>query len=315
MIDFRTRFRTWARFEALSSASPGRVAPEVAVRRALPGAVAPPRQLDEQVARWVEELESHGVSHAVAAADSLDDLAGLTEAAERTDDRLLPFVAVDPTAENELDELAAWAESGRLEGVVLAPSAHGYRLVDAEAEELFALAGEHDLLCVVECGVPDRTLERAFGIAPPFDPALASPLELLVPAELHPDLRFVVPSFGGGAFRELLLLAGEAPNVYTDTSATHRWRRSAADTVRLSEVFERAIDVLGCDRLLFGTASGAPWPTWRHEELVHQREAVGACAVSPEDRDRIFDGNARDLLGLPTPQELAQKTQSSTQAR
>ncbi len=308
MIDFRTLFRSNAYFQGLGAASPAGLTPEHALARLEGDIVLPSVELDEQLAGWIEELDRHGVGHAVSIAETRDELAHLGEASESTRDRLLPFAAVDPLTKGALGDLERWWESGQVRGLALSPGRDSYSLSDGPADDLLAAAQEMELVCVVECGVPDRSLDRAFGIARDFDAQLANPLELLVPAERHPGLTFVVSSFGAGFFRELCLLATEVGNVWADTSSSNTWRRSETATARLSDVFERALDVFGPKRLLFGTGSGAPHAGWFHEILVRQREAVAACGATPVDCDRIFDGNARELLELPAPSRVHQPT-------
>src|SRR5208282_3892857 len=70
----------------------------------------------------------------------------------------------------------------------------------------------------------------------------------------------VVPHFGAGYFREALMLADMCPNVYLDTSSSNRWMRyeephHTEARGGLRNIFRRALDVLGPQRLLFGTDS------------------------------------------------------------
>jgi predicted TIM-barrel fold metal-dependent hydrolase len=68
--------------------------------------------------------------------------------------------------------------------------------------------------------------------------------------------------------------------------------------ITLVEVFERALDVFGPARILFGTDSSTFPRGWRHDLHLAQREALGAVGTSGADIERVMGGNAARLLGL-----------------
>ncbi len=309
MIDFRTSFRSHAFFEALARRSEPHVSAEQGVARLSGDALLPPVELEEHVSQWVAELAAHGVEHAGAVAGSHEEIANLAEAADVARGVLAPLAPIDPTSPDALALVERWVGSGAFRGIVLSPSSDGYRLSDGAATDVLELLASSAGVCLVECGIPGRALHKAFGFRPAFDPVAANPLELLTVAERYPDVAFVVPSFGAGLFRELLLLASLVENVYADTGSWNRWRAAQPESLGLVDVFERALGVLGPERLLFATGSGAPNRGWRHPILTHQREAVGACGLTNPERDLVFDGNARRLLSLAVP---ARRHQPST---
>lgn len=301
MIDFCTYFRSGATFDALARA--GRVDDLAEAFGRLPqGCEAPPDGAAEHVGRLVESLDRHRVQLAVALAGSPEDVAPLAEAAALSRGRLVPVLPVDPRAPGAAREVERRVGPGDFQGIALAPGRDGYRMSEGAADAVLDVLGGTGGVCFVECGVPDRTLERAFRATHRFDPGAACPLELLTPAERHPGVTFVAMGLGGGMLRELLLVAQAAPNVCAETSGVERWHRALPHSAGMVDVLERALDVLGPERLLFGTGSGFPEPAWRHASLVHQREALGACGLGQEERELVFSGNARRLLGLPAPE-------------
>ena len=66
----------------------------------------------------------------------------------------------------------------------------------------------------------------------------------------------------------------------------------------LAAVFEAALSVFGPDRILFGTDSGTFPAGWRADRMKDQRAALVALKTGPGEREKIFGGNARAILGL-----------------
>ena len=95
-------------------------------------------------------------------------------------------------------------------------------------------------------------------------------------------------------FREALMLGSLCDNVYLDTSSSNSWVRYSGLT--LEEVYGRALEVLGPDKLLFGTDSswfprGWQRPVW--EEQCRVMEGLGLDEKSRQkiqclNFDRIF---------------------------
>jgi predicted TIM-barrel fold metal-dependent hydrolase len=79
------------------------------------------------------------------------------------------------------------------------------------------------------------------------------PIDLHAAALQSPAVKFVLPHFSAGYFREALMLADLCPNVYLDTSSSNGWMRY--EGLDLKTIFRRALDVVGPSRLLFGSDS------------------------------------------------------------
>ena len=101
---------------------------------------------------------------------------------------------------------------------------------------------------------------------------------------------FIIPHFGAGLFREALLVADLCPNVYLDTSSTNRWM-AYHPSLTLTDVFRQALQVVGPDRLLFGTDSSFFPRGWNRQIYDTQ---VSALAIRRRRRERAptyFRGN------------------------
>ena len=73
----------------------------------------------------------------------------------------------------------------------------------------------------------------------------SNPIDLHRVALEHPETKFVVPHFGAGYFREALMLASLAPNVYIDTSSSNQWTKYLWPQPTLREVARAGV---GCHR-------------------------------------------------------------------
>jgi predicted TIM-barrel fold metal-dependent hydrolase len=138
-------------------------------------------------------------------------------------------------------------------------------------------------------------VRQKLGLPSRFDVSRGNPLDLHALAADHPHVPFIVPHFGGGLFREALLVADLAPNVYLDTSSSNRWMAYHAG-LDLTGVFEQTLQVAGPDRLLFGTDSSFFPRGWTRGVYDAQVSAMDAVGVSESSRQRIFIGNFERLF-------------------
>ena len=205
---------------------------------------------------------------------------------------VMPFPGA-PDARATHDEIAALSRSteGRIRGIVLAdPRADGY---DEEAErcvgELGFVAlklhtaghaidplsrtGRAVAATAARLGVP--LMVHTGGVGTPF----ASPSHCLPLARAHPELRIVLAHAGMGvASREAAVVAGEAENVYLETS----WC-SILDTAML-------VAELGPDRVMLGSDAPENLPV----ELVKYR----ALGLAPADLALCLGGTATRVFAL-----------------
>jgi predicted TIM-barrel fold metal-dependent hydrolase len=102
----------------------------------------------------------------------------------------------------------------------------------------------------------------------------------------------IIPHFGAGMFREALMAAVAAPNIYLDTSSSNSWTKFHPG-LTLREVFARALDCVGPRRLLFGTDSSFFPRGWQRSVYDEQRAILTDLGVSAGDQAAIFEGNLR----------------------
>jgi uncharacterized protein len=131
-----------------------------------------------------------------------------------------------------------------------------------------------------------------------YDLRFSNPLALH-PVALHfPKIRFVVPHFGAGLLRETLMLADLCPNVSLDTSSTNHWM--SYEGLDLRTVYRRSLDVVGAERLLFGSDSSFFPRGWNEEIFRQQTTALYELGIEREQAARILHTNLETLHLKPS---------------
>lgn len=97
------------------------------------------------------------------------------------------------------------------------------------------------------------------------------------------------------------MLASLAPNVFLDTSSSNSWRRFLTPSPSLSDVLARALDVVGPERLLFGTDSSFFPRGWVRQVFREQCETLYGLGVTSDDARSIFGGNLARILRRQRP--------------
>jgi hypothetical protein len=160
---------------------------------------------------------------------------------------------------------------------------------------VLAAAEKRRMLVFVHCGVLKVGFRTKLGLPSAFDGTLGNPLSLQRPAAEFPNLKFIVPHLGSGLFRELLMLADQAPNVYTDTSGIGGWAKYLDGNPTRAAVIRQAVEVMGAGRLLFGTDSTFFPRGWRRDVFDQQLAVFAEAKLSAEDVALILGGNLERL--------------------
>jgi hypothetical protein len=181
-----------------------------------------------------------------------------------------------------------------LHAICLFPAMHLYSIQDRRVELLLEQAAAHRCAVFVHCGVLSVGVRKKLGLPSPYDMRYSNPLDLHSVALRHPSVRFIVPHFGAGYFREALMLADLCPNVYLDTSSSNSWMRY--EGLDLPTVFRRALGVVGASRLLFGSDSSFFPRGWNHEVFENQTRALLELGIGSADARQILGGNLQRIL-------------------
>lgn len=243
---------------------------------------------------WVNELDVNVVYRAALIASAPGDEASVAAAVRAYPHRFYGYFMLDPTQPDALDRVKAAASNPHLHGLCLFPAMHTYSITDARLVPLLEAASDARLVVFVHCGAISVGVRKKLGLPSQFDMRYSNPLDLH-PVALHfPQIRFVVPHFGAGLFREALMLADLCPNVYLDTSSSNRW--IAYEGLDLRVVFRRAIDVLGLERILFGTDSSFFPRGWHAAIFKEQTTALYEIGLDAQQASFILNQNLERLF-------------------
>ncbi len=248
-------------------------------------------------ARWVAELDRHGVSRAAIIASLPGDEDSVAAAVRAFPDRFDGFFLANPMEPGAAANVEARLGQG-LRGVCLFPAMHRYSMHEERVDAIAGIvAAQPGAVLFVHCGVLTVGVRRKLGLASPFDLRYSNPVDVHALAMRRPDLPIVIPHFGAGYLREALMLCDLCPNVYLDTSSTNSWMKYQESDCTLTSVFQRALGVAGPRRLLFGTDSSFFPRGWNRAILDGQIAALQETGIGADDARAILGGNLSRLLG------------------
>ncbi len=239
--------------------------------------------------RWVSELDRHDIARATLIASMPGDEDSVAVAVRAFPGRFSGYFLLDPRADHGVDRARKALGQG-LRGVCFFPAMHSYSMHDPAVQAVLSAAAEHaGTEIFVHCGVLTVGVRRKLGLASPFDLRYSNPIDLHAIALRYPQLRFIVPHFGAGYFREVLMLCDLCPNVCLDTSSSNTWMKY--EGLDLKTVFRRALDVAGAARLRFGSDSSFFPRGWNAAVLAQQIEVLCEIGISASDARAIFGEN------------------------
>ncbi|HYB96147.1 MAG TPA: amidohydrolase family protein [Vicinamibacterales bacterium] len=259
-----------------------------------------PESTEALSSRWVDELERHRVDKAALIASLPGDADSVAKAVAINPSRFVGFFMLDPTREDAVEYAGRALDEG-LRTICLFPAMHRYALHDERVARVFEMAagkrgGTVDTVAVfVHCGVLSVGIRKKLGLPSPFDIRYGNPLDLHGLAMKFPTVPIIIPHFGAGMFREALMLADCSANVYLDTSSSNSWIKYTPG-LTLDQVFRTALDVVGPDRLIFGTDSSFFPRGWNTEIHRQQKAALDAIGVSAAVQEKIFGENFARLF-------------------
>jgi uncharacterized protein len=241
--------------------------------------------------RWAQELDRKGVGRAALIASVPGDEASVGRAIARHPARFVGFSMIDPTAEDACTRTETALETLGIRAICLFPAMQRYSLHDPRVAAVVDIAGRHTGTAVfVHCGALSVGVRKKLGLPSRFDVRFGNPLDLHALAADHPQVPFIIPHFGAGLLHEALLVADLCPNVHLDTSSTNRWT-AYYPSLTLAAVFRQALQVVGPDRLLFGSDSSFFPRGWNEPVYLAQVSALLSENVDESIRQRIFSGN------------------------
>jgi len=271
----------------------GEVAGAVAARL---GWEPPPPDPVEVARRWLAEMDRHGVDRMVSIHTLPGDLESAARGIAATQGRLVGYVMVNPLAGGAVEQVRHAVTTLGFRGVALFPAMFQFSLRAEPVEEIFSLANEHALSVFVHCGVLKVGFRTKLGLPSAFDPTFANPLSLQRPAAQYPRMKIIIPHLGSGLLRELLMLADQSPNVYSDTSGVGGWAKYLDGAPPPARVLRQAVEVMGAHRLLFGSDSTFFPRGWRRDVFDQQMRLFVEAGLNDEQVTRMLGVNLAAMV-------------------
>jgi uncharacterized protein len=259
-----------------------------------------PDSTEELTGRWIADLDKHHVDKVALMASLPGDADSVAKAVALHSSRFVGFFMLDPTREDAIEYAKRALDEG-LRTICLFPAMHRYPLHDERVARVFELAasrrgGTVDQVAVfAHCGVLSVGIRKKLGLPSPFEMRFGNPLDLHSLALKYPTVPIIIPHFGGGMLREALMLADCCPNVHLDSSSSNSWINHTPG-LTLESVFKTALDVVGPDRLIFGTDSSFFPRGWNAEVYHKQKSALDSVGVSADAQRKIFSENFSRLF-------------------
>jgi predicted TIM-barrel fold metal-dependent hydrolase len=260
------------------------------------GVEIPPNEPTHLAHRWVQEMDKYGVDQLVMFTSVPSDDASVTAAVRAFPQRITGYMMLDPAQPQAAERLRQGVQHGGLRGVTLFPAMHHFHASDDSVYSLYQVAAELKIPVFVHFGVLKVAIRDKLGLPNVFDLRYADPIDLHKAAIDFPGVNFILPHFGCGYFREALMLGAQAPNVYVDTSSSNTWLTYMPSHLDLKTVFDKALQVFGPQRILFGTDSNVFPRGWRQDIFRQQLDILHDLHVSPEAAAQILGGNIARLL-------------------
>jgi len=249
-----------------------------------------PGSADALADRWAAELDAANVTRAALMSSVPEDESSVATAIARHPQRFVGMFMVNPLATGATERVRRAFSEHRLSCACLFPAMHHYSLDDKSVNDIFELAAYYDCATFVHCGALSIGVRKKIGLRSTFDIQRGNPLALIPVASRFPTVPVIVPHFGAGFFRELLMASDLCPNIYTDTSSSNSWIK-LTPTLSLVDVFRSTLDVLGPERILFGTDSSFFPRGWQQPLFDIQQKVFDALGLIPSHRDAILSDN------------------------
>jgi predicted TIM-barrel fold metal-dependent hydrolase len=298
VYDSHVHFFSYRFFSALAEQREG--GPEeksVEAVGAVLGWEMPPVEPERLAERWVAELDHHGVARAALVASVPGDADSVAAAVSAYPKRFYGYFMVDPRLAEAQSRIEKALAGGLLQGICLFPAMHRYSIHDDKVKPILEMVSSRPgTIVFVHCGVLTLGVRKMLGLPSLFDLRFSNPVNLHAVAARYPKVNFVIPHFGAGFFRETLMVCNLCPNVYLDTSSSNNWVRYLEGDISLRQVFERALDVVGPKRLLFGTDSSYFPRGWQRDLFESQVRILHEIGVSAEDARAILGENLNRVL-------------------
>jgi uncharacterized protein len=210
----------------------------------------------------------------------------IADFAAQAPDKIVPFMSLDPTEADFLDDFERSRTDLGLRGVKLAPMYANFDPTEARLDELYERAARHGLPILFHAG----TTFCQFAPLRFTRPALWDEV-----AMRHPDLVMVLAHLGHPFENEALVTARKHPNVYLDLSALYYRPWQLYNSLILAQEYRVTDKILFGSDYPFATPADSMAGLYALNGMV---EGTHLPRVSETVLDEIIHRDSLALLGL-----------------
>lgn len=245
---------------------------------------------EEQAERWITDMDAKSLSRVNFVMGGGND--NLSKIIKGHPDRFTGFAHHPLFSEGAAEELERAVTQLGLRGYKLIGSSQTKPIDSEEAYPVWEVAERLKIPVLIHFGV------LGGGGGPAHDLRNLNPLSLWKVCSDFPTINFVIPHFGACYWRELLQLCWQCPSVHMDTSGSNQWMRWLPYELTLKDVFRKAVETVGPERILFASDSSYFPRGFSVEYLREQLRICYEIGVQENSIAKIFGGNAERLLKL-----------------
>ncbi len=248
------------------------------------------RSNEEQATKWVKDLDEKGVERVNFVTGGGND--NLAKIVKMYPDRFTGFAHHSMFSEDAPAELERAIKELGLKGYKIIASLQTRAIDDKSTYPFWETVEKLEIPVLIHFGV------LGGGGSLPGDLRNMNPLILWEIAKMFPKITFVIPHFGAGYLRELLLVCWFCRNVSIDTSGSNQWMTWMPFEIDLKSLFRKAIESIGPDRIIFGTDSSYFPRGFSVDYLEEQLRVCRLLRLEESTIEKIFYKNAAKLLKL-----------------
>ena len=245
---------------------------------------------EEQADRWVKDLDEKSVERVNFMTGGGND--NLAKIVQMHPGRFTGFAHHSMFSENATAELERAVKALGLRGYKIIATSQTRPIDDKSTYPFWETVENLGIPVCIHFGV------LGGGGSFPSDLRNMNPLTLWEIAKMFPKIPFVVPHFGAGYFRELLLLCWYCRNVSIDTSGSNQWMYWDPYDLDLRAIFRKCVSTVGPDRIIFATDSSYFPRGLSLPYLLEQLRVCREIGIEESSIEKIFYGNAARLLKL-----------------
>lgn len=249
--------------------------------------------------RVLDRMDESGVTRAVTYASIQQEAEIVGEAALYSDGRLIPYVMVNPVVDASFVKIQSLQPRYRFRGILLCPHVHEYNLVSQEAARALNFARKNRMVVFLHCGFLRPRIRALFGLDPSPPPDRVQFTELAHVARKRSKQIFVVGHIDLALLDGALGTLESCPNVYIETGGIFQLASLGDSAPDLALIFRKIKDVIGIERILYGSDSSGFPADYKEKILDVQIRAMTEAGYKNAEREAVLGGNLSRVLGFP----------------